>query len=126
MLGEPQILRPWHRAEVISVEAAAIEAGRSSRTIREWCSRFDIGRKVGPHYWAVSRIALTMFLEGDKAALAAATEDPRPLPIGLNDATCHSRGGTLRICGALMPGGPGPEGHYDRERSSSEPNSAWL
>ncbi len=68
-LREPAVLRPWHRAEARSISEAAAVAGRSIRTIREWCLLHDIGRKVGGH-WAVSIVALTMWLEGNKQALA--------------------------------------------------------
>ena len=42
----------------------------SVRTIREWCARLDIGRRIGGQ-WAVSRVALAMFLDGDLEALRA-------------------------------------------------------
>ena len=45
-------------------------AGRSVRTLREWCARLDIGRRIGGR-WAVSKVALAMLLDGDKTALAA-------------------------------------------------------
>ena len=67
---EPQVLRPFHRSEVLSVVEAAEVAGRSERTLRDWCARFDIGRRIGGR-WAVSKVALGMLLLGDKAALAA-------------------------------------------------------
>jgi hypothetical protein len=67
---EPQVLRPYHRAEAISVAEAARIAGRSVRTIREWCLRYDLGRRIAGQ-WAVSVIALAMHLDGDKQALAA-------------------------------------------------------
>jgi hypothetical protein len=44
---EPQVLRPFNRREVLSVAEAARIAGRSVRTIREWCARLDIGRRIG-------------------------------------------------------------------------------
>jgi hypothetical protein len=67
--GEPQVLRPYHRSEALSIAEAARLAGRSVRTVREWCARLDIGRRVGGQ-WAVSRVALAMFLDGDRDALA--------------------------------------------------------
>ena len=67
---EPQVLRPFHRSEVQSVAEAAEMAGRSERTIRDWCARFDLGRRIG-RQWAVSRVALAMFLDGDRGALAS-------------------------------------------------------
>jgi hypothetical protein len=49
---EPQVLRPFNRSEVLLVAEAARIAGRSKRTIRDWCARLDIGRHVGGQ-WAV-------------------------------------------------------------------------
>ena len=68
--NEPQVLRPFHRSEAHSIAEAARVAGRSVRTIRDWCARLDIGRRVGGQ-WAVSRVALAMFLDGDREALAS-------------------------------------------------------
>jgi hypothetical protein len=67
---EPQVLRPFNRTEMCTVAEAALTAGRSVRTIREWCARLDIGRRIGGQ-WAVSRVALAMFLDGDLDALRA-------------------------------------------------------
>ena len=67
---EPQILVPFHRSEVLSIPEAAEIAGRSIRTLRDWCLRHDIGRRIGGQ-WAVSKVALAMWLDGNKKALAA-------------------------------------------------------
>ena len=67
---EPQVLRPYHRSEALSIAEAAKLAGRSVRTVREWCGRRDLGRRIGGK-WAVSRVALAMFLDGDREALTA-------------------------------------------------------
>ena len=67
---EPQVLIPFHRSEVLSTAEAAHIAGRSVRTIREWCLLHDIGRRIGGQ-WAVSKVALAMWLDGNKEALAA-------------------------------------------------------
>jgi helix-turn-helix protein len=77
---EPQILRPYHRAEARSVAEAARIAGRSVRTIREWCLRHDLGRRIGGQ-WAVSIVALTMYLESNKEALGAYLAGDRSSPI---------------------------------------------
>jgi hypothetical protein len=72
MIGphEPQVLRPFNREEVCSVAEAARISGRTQRTIRIWCARLDLGRRIGGQ-WAVSRVALAMFLDGDVEALEA-------------------------------------------------------
>ena len=70
MLAEPQVLRPFHRSEVLSVAEAASMAGKSVRTIRDWCLLRDVGRRIGGR-WAVSKVALAMLLDGNKEALAA-------------------------------------------------------
>ncbi len=70
MMGEPHVLRPYHRSEAISIAEAARIAGRSVRTIRDWCLRFDLGRRIGGQ-WAVSLVALMMHLDGNKEALRA-------------------------------------------------------
>jgi hypothetical protein len=77
---EPQVLRPFHRSEVLSIEQAALVTGRSPRTIREWCLLHDIGRRIGGR-WAVSKVALAMWLDGDKAALKAYLAGDRSSPI---------------------------------------------
>jgi hypothetical protein len=69
-IPEPQVLRPFHRSEVITTAEAARIAGRSERTIREWTMRYDIGRRIG-RSWAISIVALQMLLDGNMAALAA-------------------------------------------------------
>jgi hypothetical protein len=70
MMDEPQVLRPFNRAEVCSPKEAADKAGKAERTIRDWCACLDIGRRVCGR-WAVSKIALAMHLDGNKDALNA-------------------------------------------------------
>jgi hypothetical protein len=70
LIEESQVLRPYHRAEAITTEQAAQIAGRSIRTLREWCLCFDIGRRIGGQ-WAVSLVALMMHLDGNRDELAA-------------------------------------------------------
>ena len=76
---EPQVLRPFHRSEVLSVAEAADMAGKSERTIRDWCARFDIGRRIGGR-WAVSKVALAMLLDGNKETLTAYLAGDRSSP----------------------------------------------
>jgi hypothetical protein len=69
-------LVPYSAAEAISVGEAAAIAGKSERTIRNWCVQ-GIGRRIGDGAWAVSKVALTMWLEGDGGALAAYRDGAR-------------------------------------------------
>jgi hypothetical protein len=70
--AEWHCLRPYHREEAQEVHWTALDTGVSDRTIRNWCLWHGIGRRNlagGP--WAVSRVALSMFLDGNIAALDA-------------------------------------------------------
>src|SRR3954462_14614981 len=67
----PHVLIPFHPREAITTAVAARIAGRAERTIRLWCEQHHIGRRVGGGPWMVSRVALSMFLDDDDAALAA-------------------------------------------------------
>jgi hypothetical protein len=64
-------LVPFAEEERISIGRAAEIAGRSERTIRNWCVEYGIGRRIAGGPWAVSRVALAMLLDGDLNALAA-------------------------------------------------------
>jgi transposase len=55
--------------EFISTSSAAKIVGRSQRTIRRWCTQFDIGHKALTGDWYVSRPALNMVQTGDREAL---------------------------------------------------------
>ena len=69
---ENYCLRPYHPDETAEVHWVAREQGRSERAIRNWCTQFGIGRQLtvgGP--WSVSRVALLMFLDGNRRALDA-------------------------------------------------------
>jgi hypothetical protein len=63
-------LVPFAKEERISAKEAAEIAGNSERTIRNWILDHGIGRRIGGRL-AVSRVALTIFLNGDLEALAA-------------------------------------------------------
>ena len=80
MIEEPQVLRPYHRSEAIPVAEASRIAGRSVRTMRDWCLRLDIGRRICGQ-WAVSKVALAMMLDGDKDALEAYLAGDRTSPL---------------------------------------------
>ena len=66
----PATLRPYYLAEAIGVAEAARQAGKSMRTMREWCALHRIGRIIGGR-WAISQVALDTLLDGDKDSLDA-------------------------------------------------------
>src|SRR5690349_18947071 len=68
--SRPQVLIPYWRAHAISINQAAHIANRSASTIKDWCKRYYIGRRIGGQ-WTVCRVALQMFLEGNWTALNA-------------------------------------------------------
>jgi hypothetical protein len=43
--------------------------GKSDRTIRDWCAKFGIGRRVAGGTLVISKVALPMLLDGDEDAL---------------------------------------------------------
>jgi hypothetical protein len=63
-------LIPFAAEEAISVGEAATATRKSTRTIRNWCVRYGIGRRIADGTWAVSRVALAMLLDGDVETLA--------------------------------------------------------
>ena len=58
-------LVPFATEEVISIKKAAEIAGKSERTLRNWCAEYGIGRRIAGGIWAVSRVALAMLLDGN-------------------------------------------------------------
>ena len=66
----PRVLKPFDVADAISTGQASRIAGRSHDTIRRWIAMHHIGRRVAGQ-WRISRAALQMFLDDDRAALAA-------------------------------------------------------
>jgi len=63
-------LIPYAGEESISIGEAATIARKSERTLRNWCVKPGIGRRIGGA-WAVSRVALQMVLANDPDTLAA-------------------------------------------------------
>ena len=59
------VLVPFDAREGISLSQAA------QSTVRSWCVQHGLGRRVGGGVWVVSKVALSMFLDGDWKALAA-------------------------------------------------------
>jgi hypothetical protein len=68
---ERKILSPFDKRECISLKEAANIAGRSQSTLRGWCAVYGLGRRIGGGTWSVSKVALAMFLDGDRKALQA-------------------------------------------------------
>ena len=66
----PQVLIPFDLAEALTIQQAANVAGRSVVTLRTWAALHDLGRPVAAR-WMISRVALAMFLDGDREALRA-------------------------------------------------------
>jgi hypothetical protein len=69
MNDDLKILIPYDRREAISLRVAAEIADRSESTLRSWCQRYHIGRRVCSGPWEVSRPALLMLLDGNQKAL---------------------------------------------------------
>jgi hypothetical protein len=70
-MDERKILVPFDKRECISLKEAAGIAGRSESSMRNWCDEYGLGRRIGGGPWSVSRVALTMHLDGDLKALRA-------------------------------------------------------
>lgn len=78
----PGLLRPYNATEAITTKEAAAEARRCEATIRTWCERHGLGRRVpasGP--LRVSKVALRMHLDGDADALRAYLAGHRGEPV---------------------------------------------
>jgi hypothetical protein len=55
----------------MSVRDAAKAAGKSTRTVQDWCVRHGIGRRIAGGVLIVSKVALPMLLDGDEDALVS-------------------------------------------------------
>jgi hypothetical protein len=64
-------LIPFNVAEAMSVRDAAKVSGKSERTVRDWCEKYGIGRRVAGGTLMVSKVALLALLEGDEDALVS-------------------------------------------------------
>jgi hypothetical protein len=71
-----KVLIPFDQSEAISLTEAGVIAGRGRETIRLWAIDHGIGRLVAGR-WAVSRVALAMYLDDDREALQAYLEGDR-------------------------------------------------
>jgi hypothetical protein len=72
-----RVLVPFNKREGMTLRQAALVAGKSESTLRNWCVDYGIGRRVGGGIWTVSRVALAMHLDGDRGALAAYLDGDR-------------------------------------------------
>jgi hypothetical protein len=64
-------LIPFAIEEGLSIRQAAAIAGKSDRTLQDWCAAHGIGRRVAGGTLIVSRVALQMLLDGDDDALVS-------------------------------------------------------
>ena len=64
-VSKSHTLVPFHAAEGLTLKQAVDVAGKSERTLRNWCVEHGIGRRVAGGTWVVSKVALAMLLDGD-------------------------------------------------------------
>ncbi|CAJ0867489.1 hypothetical protein AMST5_01959 [freshwater sediment metagenome] len=101
---EDHVLRPFDRAEAVTVASAAKKAGVSERTVQNWCVAHRIGRRIAGGPWRVSSPALLMLLDGDERALRAYRQGDR-----VSERVLHY----FRIAGLKKPQNPQePQGQY--------------
>ncbi len=62
------VLVPFNPSEAISLKEGAALSGKTANTVRNWCEAHALGRRIGGT-WSVSKVALTMFLDGDFRSL---------------------------------------------------------
>jgi hypothetical protein len=77
---EAKILRPFNRSEAMSLREVADATGWNPETARRRADLDFLGRLIAGQ-WRVSRVALAMFLDGDRAAHAAYLRGDRSSPI---------------------------------------------
>lgn len=75
------VLVPYDVREGIDIRGAAKRAGRSQNTLRNWCIKHGLGRRIAGGLWVVSKPALAMFLDGDTKALRAYLAGDRSSPM---------------------------------------------
>jgi hypothetical protein len=89
-------LVPFADEERISIPNAARIAGKSERTLRNWCVEHGIGRRVAGGNWAVSKVAL-MMLRGERGSSEIVAGYYRPYQV----AHLSRRSSTRSISGAM-------------------------
>lgn len=65
------VLTPYDPREGMTLKQAAARAGKSETTVKNWCLKRGIGRRVAGGVWVISKPALEMLLDDDHAALLA-------------------------------------------------------
>jgi hypothetical protein len=70
-MSDWRVLIPFDRREGVGLKEAAKRAGKSEATVRTWCAQHGVGRRVGGGNWVISQVALAMFLDDARDALAA-------------------------------------------------------
>jgi hypothetical protein len=68
-----KVLEPYHRLEAIRIDVASKLFDIPERTLRRWCLKYKIGRRVGGYKrpWTLSKVALLMVINRDWDALGA-------------------------------------------------------
>jgi hypothetical protein len=69
-MNDGRALSPYDKREAIPLTAAAKMADVTPETVRLWCLQYRIGRKIVSR-WKVSKPALLMLLDGERATLRA-------------------------------------------------------
>lgn len=75
-----RVLVPFNPAETLSPKEASKITGDTDATMRLWCDRYSLGRKIAGT-WHVSAVALRMFLDGDQDALELYLAGNRESPL---------------------------------------------
>jgi hypothetical protein len=65
------VLTPYDPREGMSLKQAAERVGRSESSVKNWCHKYGVGRRVVSGVWVISKPALEMLLDDNHAALLA-------------------------------------------------------
>ena len=69
MLKPTGPLSPFRRDLAMPLADASEYSGRAINTVRDWCKRYHLGRKIGGE-WLIDAVAFHLFIEGRLEALA--------------------------------------------------------
>ena len=64
-----RVLQPYDPREACTAAAAASALGVDPTTIRRWALQHSLGRVIGGRFW-VSKVALSLFVDGETESLA--------------------------------------------------------